>query len=279
MMRPSNTITLYRRKQNGTAARRSFELPSAKDQPSEATHIVVVDARPVAREMIVQWLRRHHRARSVRSFESTARLLADGSSLQSAMLVILGGFVHEDAQAGLHGAIEDLLERRPTVPVIVIGDRDDANVARAAVRTGARAFLPLTSDSRVAAAAINLVLAGGSYVPVAATNDFDPPTAMEPPRAPAAETNGASNAEEADLVASSRCGAQIRLTPRESDVLSLLRQGQPNKQIARHLGMHESTVKTHLSNLIRKFEVKNRTGVVLRAGQMGLPADVATPKP
>jgi DNA-binding NarL/FixJ family response regulator len=277
MMRPSNTITLYRRKQNGTPARRSFELPSAKDQPSEATHIIVVDARPVAREMIVQWLRRHHRARTVRSFESTARLLAEASSLQSAILVILGGFVPENTQAGLHGAIEDLLARRPTVPVIVIGDRDDGNLARAALRSGARAFLPLTSDSRVAAAAINLVLAGGSYVPVAATNDLNAP-ATEPPPAPAAETNGAS-AELADLAASTRCGAQIRLTPRESDVLSLLRQGQPNKQIARHLGMHESTVKTHLSNLIRKFEVKNRTGVVLRAGQMGLPAEVAAPKP
>jgi DNA-binding NarL/FixJ family response regulator len=35
--------------------------------------------------------------------------------------------------------------------------------------------------------------------------------------------------------------------------------------------MHECTVKTHLSNLIRKFEVKNRTGVVLRAAAMGIP--------
>ncbi|HEX9464984.1 MAG TPA: response regulator transcription factor [Alphaproteobacteria bacterium] len=211
------------------------------------------------------------------SFETVGNLLTGGSNLQSAALVILGGFLLEDARHGLDKAIEDLLERRPTLPVIVIGDRDEPNLARAALRTGARAYLPLTSDSQVATAAINLVLAGGSYVPLAATSGLDQATPDLRRHLPAG-ANSASATDLNDLCTTSPCCKQVRLTPREADVLHLLRQGEPNKQIARHLGMHESTVKTHLSNLIRKFEVKNRTGVVLRAGQMGLPTELAASK-
>ncbi|MCS2607859.1 helix-turn-helix transcriptional regulator [Halomonas dongshanensis] len=56
----------------------------------------------------------------------------------------------------------------------------------------------------------------------------------------------------------------VSLTKREAQLVPLLREGASNKAIARALGIEPSTVKTHLDNLYRKFEVNNRTELVGR---------------
>jgi DNA-binding NarL/FixJ family response regulator len=242
-----------------------------EEQRKYLTRIAVVDQRPFAREMIAQWIRRHHRGRIVMSFETVDSLLTGDSRLQSVKLLILGGFSTHEGRGSMSKAVGGVLDCRPDLPIIIIADCgadcDEARVARVALQTGARAFLPLTSDSRVATAVINLVLAGGSYVPIAAANIQDDLRATTiSPEVTSLSAEGFSNSYR-----SASSARPVRLTPREADVLRLLLQGQPNKLIARRLGMHECTVKTHLSNLIRKFEVKSRTGVVLRAAAMGIP--------
>jgi NarL family two-component system response regulator LiaR len=61
-----------------------------------------------------------------------------------------------------------------------------------------------------------------------------------------------------------------KLTPREKEVLSLLGQGQSNKEIARNLHLREETVKTHVSNILHKLGVQSRTQAVLYALRNGL---------
>ncbi|HXO66605.1 MAG TPA: response regulator transcription factor [Candidatus Dormibacteraeota bacterium] len=56
-----------------------------------------------------------------------------------------------------------------------------------------------------------------------------------------------------------------QLTPRERDVLKLLAEGFPNKEIARRLYVSEKTVKTHVSSILQKLEVKDRTQAALAA--------------
>ena len=56
--------------------------------------------------------------------------------------------------------------------------------------------------------------------------------------------------------------APALLTPRQTDVLGHLARGQPNRTIARDLGMSESTVKVHVRNIMRKLKASNRTEVV-----------------
>lgn len=60
------------------------------------------------------------------------------------------------------------------------------------------------------------------------------------------------------------------LTERETDVLRLLAQGQSNKEIARNLGVGEKTVKSHVSNILRKLDVPSRTQAALYAVRQGL---------
>jgi DNA-binding NarL/FixJ family response regulator len=56
-----------------------------------------------------------------------------------------------------------------------------------------------------------------------------------------------------------------QLTARHWDLLRLLAAGHTNAQIARRLGIGESTVRTHLENLYRRLDVTNRTAAVARA--------------
>ncbi len=60
------------------------------------------------------------------------------------------------------------------------------------------------------------------------------------------------------------------LTPRETDVLELLAQGLPNKEIARRLIISEHTVKYHISSIYSKFGVNNRTEAVRQGIRSGL---------
>ena len=64
--------------------------------------------------------------------------------------------------------------------------------------------------------------------------------------------------------------ANKEFTRRELEVLSLLAQGQSNKDIAENLQVVEKTVKTHVSNILDKLGVQSRTQAALRAVQLGL---------
>jgi len=60
------------------------------------------------------------------------------------------------------------------------------------------------------------------------------------------------------------------LTPRELDVLTLIARGRSNKVIARELGVAEKTVKTHVSHILAKLGVSDRTQAALYAVKQGL---------
>jgi len=61
-----------------------------------------------------------------------------------------------------------------------------------------------------------------------------------------------------------------RLTDRELEVVRLMSGGYSNKEIAHALGTAEGTIKNHVSNILAKFEVRDRTRAVLKALEAGL---------
>ena len=60
------------------------------------------------------------------------------------------------------------------------------------------------------------------------------------------------------------------LTPRELEVLQLLAEGMPNKQVAQRLGVSEHTVKFHVNAILSKMDAHSRTEAVTRAARLGL---------
>ena len=67
-------------------------------------------------------------------------------------------------------------------------------------------------------------------------------------------------------------GAGGHLTPRQIEVLSLLCQGLPNKLICRQLNISASTVKVHISCILRELGVTSRVQAVVRAHRSGIVA-------
>jgi DNA-binding NarL/FixJ family response regulator len=61
-----------------------------------------------------------------------------------------------------------------------------------------------------------------------------------------------------------------QLTERETEVLGLLAAGRDNAGVARRLGVSPKTVRNHVSNIITKLHVSDRSGAILRARDAGL---------
>ena len=132
----------------------------------------------------------------------------------------------------------------PDVPVIVLSASDDRRNVLEAVKLGAAGFIPKTSSSRIMISALELVLSGGVYLP----------NALLQPNEPA--SSSASNS------------SRDTLTPRQRDVLALLREGKSNKEIARVLELAEGTVKLHVTAILKALNVNNRTRAVVAANQL-----------
>ena len=191
-------------------------------------HILLADDHPLFAEALRRLIKRSMPASSLttaRDLEGAHRAL---SSAERFDLIILD--LQMPDVEGFDG-VERTVTLFPTIPLVVIsGAATAANVARA-IQLGARGFFPKTMSPNVLAAALQVVAAGGTYVPA----DY--------------------------------AQAQIRmtespgLTPREREILTLLVSGQSNKEIARTLDLQEITVKFHVRNIFRKLNVDRKSVV------------------
>jgi DNA-binding NarL/FixJ family response regulator len=144
-------------------------------------------------------------------------------------------------------ALNDLQERHPGLPIVVMSGADDPATMREAIDHGALGFIPKSSSSDVILNALRLVLSGGTYLPREIMS--------APPSRPPARTRAAQLGD-------------LGLTPRQVEVLELLVAGQPNKAICRELGLSEGTVKTHVAAIFRALDVTSRVQAVLAVSRL-----------
>jgi DNA-binding NarL/FixJ family response regulator len=142
--------------------------------------------------------------------------------------------------------IDALRHAMPDTPLVVVAETDSPQRARQILSTGARGFLPTSLSLRVLMGAIDLVLAGGVYVPSSLIES-------------GSQRQGAwqGNGQPAE--------PWSELTRRQRDVLALISQGKPNKLIGNALTLSESTVKAHVKQIIKRLNVANRTQAALVA--------------
>jgi len=145
------------------------------------------------------------------------------------------------------------LRRRPRPPEIIIlttFDTDD-HVVRA-LRAGASGFLLKDTPPDKLSQAIRDVAAGDPILSPGVVRRLMQQTA-----------SGAESYERARTVLAT-------LTPRERDVVVAIAQGRSNAEIAGQLFMNLSTVKTHVSHILTKLDLSNRTQIALLAHDAGL---------
>lgn len=143
------------------------------------------------------------------------------------------------------GVLERLSLKTGDAPrVLVLTSATDAERVPNAISAGAAGFVYKDIDPDALASAIRTVHAGQLLLS---------PVAMR------GLMNGNGNTASAPS-----------LTPRESQVLGLIAKGQTNRQIARALGVSEKTVKTHVTNLLRRIDAADRTQAALWAVRHGI---------
>jgi DNA-binding NarL/FixJ family response regulator len=164
---------------------------------------------------------------------------------------------------GQHGlaALEELRRRYPALPVVVLSSANDRASVMQALDLGAMGYIPKLSSNEVLISALRLVLSGGIYIPpeILARSGHLPPAVSTTAAAPSMQRGPAP-----------RVPADLRLSERETRVLKLLLEGKSNKLICRELDLAESTVKNHVTQILRALNVTSRTQAVIVAAQMGL---------
>ena len=130
--------------------------------------------------------------------------------------------------------------------IVLTSFQEDERVIEA-VRAGALSYLPKTTAVDQVVAAVRAAARGGSV--------FEPGTAALLVR----QVRDGGRAQPLDV-----------LSPRERDVLAGLARGRSNRQIARALGVGEETVKSHVSSILAKLNLADRTQAAIFGLQQGL---------
>lgn len=174
-----------------------------------------------------------------------AHTLEDAIALLGARAPEIGAVLLDLRIPGVNG-FEGLLrvtKSFPEVPVIVISGLDEGRIITQARDYGARGFIPKGALKAQIIEAICAIRRGNAYFP-----DYDDP----------APAGGAAPNEKEDFAARIKS-----LTAQQLRILELVCEGKLNKQIAYELSIAETTVKAHITAILRKLRVHSRTQAVL----------------
>ncbi|MDQ6418746.1 response regulator transcription factor [Paenibacillus sp. LHD-117] len=149
-----------------------------------------------------------------------------------------------------------LAERHPAVKVIILSSSSDENHALPAIRAGAKGYLLKDIEPEELAAAIRRVHEGK--------------VELHPDIAGQLMNQYVSHYQGEGMRTSGETAPHESLTPRELDVLRLIAAGRSNRGIADELVITEKTVKTHVSHILAKLDVADRTQAALYAVKHGL---------
>ncbi|HEY7343340.1 MAG TPA: response regulator transcription factor [Ktedonobacterales bacterium] len=159
-------------------------------------------------------------------------------------------------------ATEQIGERWPDVRVLILTTFDDQEYVFRGIRAGAKGYLLKDSSAAELLDAIRVVYAGGSPLQPSVAAKLVAHLA-QPNAAATAQQSGASGATSALPVGE-------ELTDREREILGYIARGASNREIGEALFITEGTVKNHVSNILGKLALRDRTQAALWAREHGL---------
>ena len=148
-------------------------------------------------------------------------------------------------------ALQTMARNNTLPPTIILTTFDDDQLVLAGLKAGAKGYLLKDVTLEKLVSAIQAVADGGSLVQPAVTQRL---------------LSGLENVRN-EFVSLDRPDP---LTERETEILRLMAGGFSNKEIANSLGVAEGTIKNHVSNILSKLGVRDRTRAVLKAFELQL---------
>jgi len=210
---------------------------------TDSAKILIADDHPLFREALQRVAVEvfpEHVILEVESCDQAVSIMDD----QSVELIFLD--LKMPGMNGFNGLVA-LRNAAPSVPIIVVSATDDRETIREAITYGASGFMPKSLKKEEMVAAVLHVLEGKIFVPLAASGLGE-------------RGHDRSDVKLAESIS--------QLTDQQRVVLQLLVTGKPNKQIAYELDIVESTVKAHVSAILRKLKVHSRTQAVIKASKI-----------
>ncbi|MFO1046975.1 MAG: response regulator transcription factor [Geminicoccaceae bacterium] len=198
--------------------------------------VLVADDHPLFREAVVLAIK--HLGEDSEIFEAGTLDEACSVAAEVPQLDLLLLDLRMPGANGLSGLLE-LRRRFPALPVVVVSATEEPRVIREAIASGAMGFVPKSLDRSAIGEALRHVLAGETWQP---------------------DGDGAVSAADNAVPVARRLET---LTPQQDNILRLMVAGKPNKIIAYELDIAETTVKAHVTLILRKLGVFSRTQAVL----------------
>ena len=211
---------------------------------------VVADDHPMVRDALALSLGAAFPGARIELAGSLSETLAAVERHPDTDLVILD--LDMPGMSGMTG-LAQLRSSHPAVPVVIVSAAKSPALMRQAVEMGAAGFIPKFTPSQEITDAIREILAGAVWLPEAARDHQLPPT-------------------EADLALRA-----AQLTPQQHRVLALMAEGKPNKVIAFEMQITEPTVKSHVTEILRRLGVQSRTQAVIVAQRLGMEPPASAP--
>lgn len=147
------------------------------------------------------------------------------------------------------GMLKQIRASGNRVPIIMLTTFDDNELLMASITQGANGFLLKDVSLKKLISAITQVASGGYLI-----------------EADVLQALSSSNQDQLSIESLS----EIKISSRESEILTLMAGGLSNKEIAAAVFLAQGTVKNHISNILLKLESRDRTQAVLKALQLGL---------
>ncbi len=220
------------------------------------TSIVIIDDHQLFREGVKRIL----------DFEASFDVVAEGDDGSQAMNLVEeynpDVVIMDINMPNINGieATKMLIDHYPETKVIILSIHDDENYVQHALKTGAQGYLLKEMDADALIEAVHVVANGGSYLHPRVTHNL-----VKEYRRLVAEENSGHDSMQAPEI---RRPLHL-LTKRECEVLQLLADGQSNRTIGESLYISEKTVKNHVSNILQKMNVNDRTQAVVLAIKNG----------
>lgn len=208
-----------------------------------SSKIIIADDHPLLRTAVRQTVEKlwpHHAIIEVATLAAANEAAHEYAASGNVELLLLD--LHMQDSHGLMGLL-DFRQNYPAMPVVIMSATEEQKIWRAIKNLGASGFIPKSSTLERMQEALAAVQAGDIWFPEEMRlSDSD------------------DGQEDLQRLAT--------LTPSQRRILTLVNQGLLNKQIAHEMNISEATVKAHITGILRRLGVNNRTQAAIIAQKL-----------